>query len=116
QEAIDRLIQANDSLGVLWQYRFTPNDLTIAMLYHAQNKNDLARSYFEKVYALSSRLAAQYPHDFRMHATLGIALAGMGEKEKAIQAGNKARELMPVSKDAIVSISPIESLALIHTL
>jgi tetratricopeptide (TPR) repeat protein len=115
-ESIEVMLRSKDSLGILWQYRFSPNYLTIALLYRAQNKDDLAREYFERSYSISSRLVQQYPDDFRMHATLGIALAGLGNKEKALAAGNRARELMPDSRDAIVAVSPVESLALIHTL
>ncbi|HET6996821.1 MAG TPA: hypothetical protein VFI06_17630, partial [Chitinophagaceae bacterium] len=63
-----------------------------------------------------SRLVRLHPEDFRMHAALGVAYAGLGEKEKALAEGIKAREMLPVSTDAVVGIGPIQNLALIYTL
>ena len=61
-------------------------------------------------------LLQKYPDDFRVHSSLGIALAGLGEKENALKEGNKAVAMMPVSKDAIIGLAPLEDLALIHVL
>jgi adenylate cyclase len=105
-----------DSLGILWQFKIVPRDLIIALMYHVQGKQEKAKSYFQKTYDLTYPLLNQYPDDFRMHAVVGIALAGLDEKERALREGAKACDLMPVSKDAILGTSPLESLALIYTL
>ena len=41
------------------------------------------------------------PDDNRLHAALGLVLAGLGRKEEAIQAARRATELMPISADAL---------------
>ncbi len=41
------------------------------------------------------------PEDPRLHSALGQALAFLGETEAAIEAANRAMELLPVSEDAI---------------
>jgi len=116
QDAILLTKKGIDSLGLLWQFNFVPTDLTVALLYHAEGKDDLAKPYFRKAYDLVSRMNTRYPNDFRMHAALGVALAGLGKEEDAVKEGMRAMDLMPVSKDAILGISPLETLALIYTL
>ena len=44
-----------------------------------------------------------------------MALAGIGEKEKAVAEGNLARTMMPVSRDAVLGVSSMEYMALIYT-
>ncbi|MEP6596335.1 MAG: tetratricopeptide repeat protein [Ginsengibacter sp.] len=105
-----------DTMGVLWQFKIVPNDLVIALIYHVQGRHDEAKFYFRKTYDLTFPLSKQYPDDFRVHAVLGIALAGLREKEKGISEGKQACDMMPVSKDALLGISSLESLALIYTL
>jgi tetratricopeptide (TPR) repeat protein len=116
ENAIRYTKQDIDSLGLLWQYKFFPSDLAIAIMYRVQGQDGEAKLYFQKSLGLTSRFVRQYPDDFRMHSAIGVALAGLGEREKALIEGKRACELMPVSKDAILGISPLESLALIHTL
>lgn len=105
-----------DSLGILWQYKIVPNELVVALMYHIQGKHDQAKIYFQKTYNRTFPLSQQFQADFRLHAVTGIALAGLDQIEQAYAEGKKACDLMPVSKDALLGISPLESLALIYTL
>jgi tetratricopeptide (TPR) repeat protein len=114
--AIHRLMLRSDSFFTISQLKVIPNALLIAIMYTNSGDNEKAKVYFKKSFDIISPLVQQYPDDFRMHATLGIALAGLGDKEKAHQEGQKALELMPVSKDAVVGMNPMEDMALIHTL
>jgi len=47
---------------------------------------------------------------------LGIAYAGLGRKEEAINEGLKAVELLPVSKDAVYGVGHLHDLAIIYTM
>jgi tetratricopeptide (TPR) repeat protein len=114
--AIERLSDLTDSFYVLSQNYVKPVAMMIAILLNNQGDKQQAKIYFQKTVDIISPLVRQHPEDFRMHSALGIAYAGLGEKEKAFAEGNKARDLMPVSVDAIVGVSPLENLALIHTL
>ena len=40
------------------------------------------------------------PNDERLHSSLGIVYAGLGENEKAISEGKKGIELLPLEKEA----------------
>ena len=49
-------------------------------------------------------MVKEVPSDPRYHSSLGIVYAGLGRKEEAIKEGQKAVELLPVSKDAVYGI------------
>jgi len=64
---------------------------------------------------LEARLA-ENPDDHRVHAALGIALAGLGEPEAAVAHGRRAVELYPLSRDALEAPTLLVDLALIYTM
>jgi adenylate cyclase len=109
------MAECPDSLGRVWQYSFMPNSLATAMMCRLQGKEIMAMDYFRKAVGITSDLLKKYPDDFRLHAALGVALAGLGEKERAIEEGNLARTMMPVSRDAVLGVSSMEYMALIYT-
>jgi serine/threonine-protein kinase len=55
------------------------------------------------------------PHDHRLHSALGHALAILARKEEAVRAGERAVELMPISKDALDGSDQVIELAKIYT-
>jgi serine/threonine-protein kinase len=114
--ATRRLSNWPDSMYTLSQGNVKTKAQMIAILLNNQGKKEEAKTYFGQSRDIISRLVQLHPEDFRMHAALGIAYAGLGEKEKAIAEGNKARRLMPISTDAVIGLAPLENLALIHTL
>jgi len=50
------------------------------------------------------------------HSTLGFVYAYLGRKEEAIRAGERAVELLPISKDAFLGASYVHRLAEIYTI
>jgi TolB-like protein/class 3 adenylate cyclase/Flp pilus assembly protein TadD len=114
--AIQRLMNRKDSLYSLSQASIKPNSLILAILHNNEGKKAEAKIYFQKALETAERLVSRFPEDFRAHATLGAAYAGLGEREQALSEGTKSRSLMPISVDAIVGIGPLENLALIHLL
>jgi tetratricopeptide (TPR) repeat protein len=74
--------------------------LVLAQLHHL--RGDSARA---RIYADSARLAfaAQVrdaPDDRQRHALLALSLAYLGRKSDAIREGERAAELLPISRDA----------------
>jgi adenylate cyclase len=114
--AIHRLNNQKDSIYVLSQGSVKPNNLVLAILYNNQGNHVQAKTYFQKSLEMLDRLVKKSPEDFRMHSALGVAYAGLGQREKALEEGTKARDMMPLSVDAIVGLSQLENLALIHLL
>ncbi|MCI0407854.1 MAG: hypothetical protein L0191_04695, partial [Acidobacteria bacterium] len=54
------------------------------------------------------------PNTANLHSALGIALAGLGQKEQALGEGRRAVELLPVSRDALDGPFRIRDLAHIY--
>jgi tetratricopeptide (TPR) repeat protein len=53
-------------------------------------------------------------NDYRLYCSLGIASAGLGLKEEAIMAGEKAIDLLGFQKDALVGVN--QEMAMVRTL
>jgi len=64
---------------------------------------------------IEERLAAT-PDDPRLHAALGITLAGLGRFEEAVRRGRRAVELYPLKNDALEAPVFEIHLALIYTM
>ncbi len=87
-----------------------------ALLHLFLGREAEARSAFESARDLYEKEIEARPEDPAMHSKLGIALAGLGEAEKAIREGKRGVELYPVSLDAFWGPNHVEDLALIYVL
>ena len=115
-EAIQWLKDRNDTFYSLSQNSAILNAMLIAIMLKNQGKQAEARLYFQKAMDILQPWLSQSPEDYRIHSALGIAYAGLGERTKSIEEGNRARDLMPLSRDALIGVSQLENLALIHVL
>ena len=86
----------------------------LAVAYKADGKEDSAKKYFKIDRELMFSMLKKTPDDFRIHHNLGIDFAGLGDREKALEHANRACRLMPLSKDALIGVVPLEGLALVH--
>src|SRR5207253_5847831 len=68
-----------------------------AFIYSLTHHPDVARPYFDSARTILSKKVQADPDDPRLRTALGIAYAGLGRKQEAIQEGLTAVELMPVS-------------------
>jgi len=90
--------------------------LLYARIYNLMNMPEKAYENFDSArITLESRILKD-PDDSRLYSTLGIAYAGLGLTEKAIEAGKKAVQLMPVIKDAFRGVCRAEDLARIYVM
>jgi adenylate cyclase len=62
---------------------------------------------------LEARLAEEPDHAYG-HAALGLALAGLGERERAMEAGRRAMELQPLDHDAFAGTYVMDLVAGIY--
>jgi tetratricopeptide (TPR) repeat protein len=83
-------------------------------LYRYQDDKMKARAAFEHAITVAEQLVREAPDDPGRHAELGVVLAGLGRKEDAINAGKKAVELLPESKDAVDGPKTTAALAEIY--
>ena len=75
---------------------------------------EAARSYFDSVKVESEDVLRKDPEDLDGLLRLGMAYAGLGKKEKAIEKALEAVELLPLSKDALAGANLLSGLAQIY--
>jgi serine/threonine protein kinase/Flp pilus assembly protein TadD len=98
------------------QFYFVPKALLQAEAQAAMGQSDLARRSYDAARAmLEEKLRAQ-PDDDRYYASLGVAYAGLGRKKEAVEAGRKAVELYPLSRDAWRAAFRREDMARIYVM
>jgi serine/threonine-protein kinase len=113
QSALDHL--DGIQLEILdWESQFYPKARYIAETYLLMGQLELARTYFDSARIILEAELPGRPDDGRIYSSLGITYAGLGLKEEAIRAGEKAVQLMPVSMDAQNGIVRVEDLAQIY--
>ena len=80
--------------------------------YLHDKKNAIAA--FERARPTAEKASRESPDDPSRHVTLGLILAGLGEKKAAIAEGKRAVELLPESQDALEGPKMIVALAQIY--
>ena len=113
--AVQTLSRFSDSLN-LTQPNIIPNSTMLAIIFFNKGDKKAAEKYFMKSFNLLNPLFLKHSDDFRYYSTIGICYAGLGNREKALAEVNKAREMLPLSTDALNGQGPFESLALVYTL
>lgn len=93
-----------------------PTALYEAFLRQRLGETEVVRKKFKEAVTLLEEKLPKYPQDARYRSALGIALAGAGQKERALQMALKATELLPYSKDAGYGIMPLYDLAVTYIL
>jgi TolB-like protein/Flp pilus assembly protein TadD/predicted Ser/Thr protein kinase len=84
------------------QWHEYPRALLEAITDELAGDVDAARRGYEAArVALLAEIEA-HPDDARPHAPLGLALAGLGRREEALDGARRATEMLPTSRDAIV--------------
>jgi tetratricopeptide (TPR) repeat protein len=78
---------------------FAPKDLLLAQAYNFANQPEFARKYFQMARTFLEREAQKRPEDLAVKLSLGRAYAGLGMKEKAIQAASLDGQKDRISKD-----------------
>ncbi|MEE9231807.1 MAG: protein kinase [Acidobacteriota bacterium] len=93
-----------------------PVSLFEALAHGRLNESEDARRAYAAALEMLEDLARERREDPYVEIQRGIALAGLGRVEEAIQAGRRAVELYPVSLDAFGGTDFVERLALIYTM
>ena len=81
------------------QQRFTPRALLDAQVYGLMQRRDVERAYYDSARHMVVAKLREQPDDARLHGALGVAYAGLGRKQEAIQEGQRGVNLRPISKD-----------------
>ena len=98
------------------QFYYKPEDLYLAETYSFMKNYALAEKHFKAAVNILKEKIKQNPDDSRLYTSLGIAYAGLGEKENAIREGKYGYELLPISKEAWRGTWRLLDLAKIYTM
>jgi tetratricopeptide (TPR) repeat protein len=98
------------------QFYFLPVDLLRGEAHALAGESEKSRRAYEGARRLLEPLVAKTPEDSRLHASLGVALAGLGLHEEALREATRGTELMPVTKDALRASARLEDLARVETM
>ena len=93
-----------------------PKALLEGLLYRYQGDKEKARIAFEHARVVAEKLVREAPQDSARHGQLGLVLAALGQKEEAINEGERAVELLPESQDAFDGPQATAALAQIYAL
>jgi len=111
-----RQLQAERRTAIDNQERYEPIPLLRGTVQRLAGQHDLARRSFEAARLDLEQRVRQDPDDYRHHASLGIAYAGLGRREDAVREAKLACDLMPPSKDAVRASGPVRFLAEVYTM
>jgi tetratricopeptide (TPR) repeat protein len=76
----------------------------------------MAKKHYEYAARLLEEKIKEDPEDSRYYSALGIAYAGLGKKEDAIRAAQKATEILPISKEAYRGVFRAKDLAQVYAM
>ena len=93
-----------------------PKSLMRAFIYDYLGQKEQAGAAYDSARVLLEQELTRHGDDPRYHSSLGLAFAGMGLKDQAIRAGQKAMELLPVQKDAVYGTMFVLDFAAICTM
>jgi serine/threonine-protein kinase len=79
---------------------YYPKSLYAGLIHLAAGHGELARTAFDSARVILEAAVAERPDDEARYTALGLAYAGLGMKEAAVQEGLRGIELLPLSKDA----------------
>jgi len=91
-----------------------PRELFEGAIYAFLNDKQKALSAFERARPIAEKALRESPDDASRHVTLGLILAGLGERDAAIAQGKRAVELLPESQDAFDGPKTTVALAQIY--
>jgi serine/threonine-protein kinase len=98
------------------QFYFNLKSMLYARVYNLMSIPEKAYEYFDSArVTLESKILIN-PDDPRLYSAIGITYAGLGQKEKAIKAGKKAVDMMPINKEAYRGTYRVEDLARIYVM
>jgi len=115
QNALDYLSTVNFE-AVQPQFYYYPKSLYYAWIYDFMKDPERARHFYNLSQLLLEEKIEENPDDSRLFSSLGICYAGLGQKDQALQAGGKAVELLPISKEAYRGVYRLGDLARIYVM
>jgi tetratricopeptide (TPR) repeat protein len=99
-----------------WQWFYVPKALLQADALSLMGQSESARRSYEAARKMLQEKVRTQPDDDRYYGPLGVAYAGLGRKQEAVEAGKKGMELCPPSKEAWRAAFRREDMARIYVM
>jgi tetratricopeptide (TPR) repeat protein len=103
-DGVERLVNNIQGEAIELQHSWEPIQLLEGMIAKYRKKTKEAKRHFEEAVEILEKKASENPSDFRIHSSLGLTYAGLGEKEKAIRSGQKSLKLLPLENDHLMGL------------
>ncbi|MFO7656669.1 MAG: helix-turn-helix domain-containing protein [Bacteroidales bacterium] len=97
--------------GIFFQDKIFLKHLQLGIMYRSISDPDLANRHFELARDFLLEKIKELGKDWRPYGSLGIAIAGLGLKEEALDAVEKAMEILNLKNDGFAGIDPVWDLA-----
>ena len=107
---------SDDQMIYSRQSRAYSKHLQLGLIYHAARDDSMAAIHFNAEHRLMQEMISESGNDDRYYRTLGIAAAGLGRKEEALEALARAKEIRSPSNDRIQGYLPEADLVTIFVL
>jgi len=98
------------------QFYFVPKNNLYAQTYGLIGEKQKEKEYWNSARLFLENKIEEQADDSRFHSALGIAYAGLGLKEKAIQEATMATELLPISKEFWRGTCRVKDLAQVYVM
>ncbi|MGD2124132.1 MAG: hypothetical protein PVJ76_20450, partial [Gemmatimonadota bacterium] len=87
-----------------------------AEIYALRGEAEQARTWYDSARVYLEARIQEEPEDARLYRSLGVANAGLGLDDEAVQAAVTAVDLMPVTRDAVQGPEGLEGLARVYAM
>ena len=98
--AISVMTAANTDALLNTQFSFVPTVLLRARLEEFRGNQQLAKKYYDSSVVFLKKKLQLNADDERVYSALGIAYAGLGNKDMAFQYGKRGVDMLPIEKEA----------------
>jgi non-specific serine/threonine protein kinase len=109
-----RLVDSTRLEMMVTQMRVDPKPLLRAQILSLLGKGDESRAAHQTALHILQEAIQARAGDSRYHMALGRTYAGLDRKDEAIASGQRATELLPVSRDAIQGTMALYEMAAIY--
>ncbi len=100
-ELATQILESSPEELIVSHEAYSTKSLQLALIYYEMLNEKQSNIYFQKARKVLEDKLMEFPNDSRIYSSLGITYAGLGMKEEAMEANNKALSLMNSSIDAL---------------
>ena len=97
-------------------YFVVSRDLKLADVHAARGDAEAAQQSYQRAVRSLEAARSENPEDFRIPGELGLAYAGLGKRDEAVEWGTLDTELLPTAVDAFDGPAYLADLARVHAM